>query len=114
MLEPMDFLRAVLLGLGLFFPAWPLILLAPLRGRARLLPNLLVAWLAACVFGVGWLLSGANAPSWLIPDPWNGIAFLAVGALLALANFGPRLWRRRVLLSKAARTAHLYDLTARV
>jgi restriction system protein len=94
---------------SLVFIFWPLIMLGALRGRGRLLPQMLVIW---SFLAVGRLLLSSNpillSSSFIIPEPYNTIGFFATGVVLWAIAIGKRILGRRSL-RRAGDSARLPD-----
>lgn len=98
-----DTFSLILQGLGiarsLMLMTWPILLLAPLRGRRPFAIGLYLAnWLLLAMFWYGGYALPASVRDLfrftLIPEPFNGLAFLAsgllIGMLASLARLKPR------------------------
>jgi hypothetical protein len=112
MIDTTQVLRSMLSAFGLFFPAWPLILLAPLQRRRHILYNMSLAWIVMGLFWLGSLFGFVRVRSWLIPDPWNATLFFAAGLGLLALHLGRAVWQRRAIQVKADRASHVDDLHA--
>jgi hypothetical protein len=67
---------------ALVFILWPLVVLMPLRGRGRLLPQMLVFWSFLAVGRVLLFFKPVSISFSIIPEPYNTMAFFATGAVL--------------------------------
>jgi hypothetical protein len=64
------------------FPFWPLLVIAPIRGRDNLVVKMLVVWAFAGVVRLVLVFSPLPLMDFLIPEPWNTAVYIFVGVVL--------------------------------
>jgi len=64
------------------FPFWPLLVIAPIRGRDNLIIKMLVIWAFVGIVRLVLVFSPLPMMDFLIPEPWNTILFISVGIVL--------------------------------
>ena len=104
--------QTVAFFLAYLFPLWPLMVLAPLQRRRHVLFNMTMAWF---VMGIWWLitlLAPTQPRSFLIPEPWNTVAFFITGVVLIGFQLWQKLRQRLHIRGKLASARTAEDLHA--
>ncbi len=94
--DPVSPLDLLFVTLQWVFMAWPLWLIASLRGRGRYLQKLLIVW-GVCAAIRTFIVFDPNplVASFPIPEPLDTILFVIAGAALLALYRGVSLWKRQ-------------------
>jgi len=76
------------------FPFWPLLVIAPIRGKNNLAAKMLVMWVFAGIVRLVLIFSPLPLMDFLIPEPWNTVVFICVGIVLVVVWVVKKMRRR--------------------
>jgi restriction system protein len=96
----------------LFFPFWPVVIIAAFINRRKrfAIGNALALWLLFLIWRMGMFVNGEQPASFLLQEPWNTISFFALGFLMI--GIGSITSYRKIRRIRGARSVEkLLELT---